>query len=59
MPHIPPLARLVEQFRRLPGIGAKSAIRLAYHVLAMDREQSRELADAIIEAKDKIGYCSV
>ncbi len=59
MPHIPPLARLVEQFRRLPGIGAKSAVRLAYHVLAMDREQSRELADAIIEAKDKIGYCSV
>jgi recombination protein RecR len=59
MPHIPPLARLVEQFRRLPGIGPKSATRLAYHVLAMDREQSRELAEAIIEAKEKIGYCSV
>lgn len=59
MPHIPPLARLVEQFRRLPGIGPKSATRLAYHVLAMDREQSRELAEAIIDAKEKIGYCSV
>lgn len=59
MPHIPPLARLVEQFRRLPGIGAKSATRLAYHILAMDREQSRELAAAIIDAKEKIGYCSV
>jgi recombination protein RecR len=59
MPHIAPLAKLVEQFRRLPGIGSKSAIRLAYHVLAMDREQSRELAEAIIEAKEKIGYCSV
>lgn len=59
MPHIAPLARLVEQFRRLPGIGPKSAIRLAYHILAMDREQSRELAEAIIDAKEKIGYCSV
>jgi recombination protein RecR len=59
MPHIPPLARLVEQFRRLPGIGPKSATRLAYHILAMDREQSRELAAAIIDAKEKIGYCSV
>ncbi|MDT8903003.1 recombination mediator RecR [Anaeroselena agilis] len=59
MPHIAPLARLVEQFRRLPGIGPKSATRLAYHVLAMDREQSRDLAEAIIEAKEKIGYCSI
>lgn len=59
MAHIAPLARLVEQFRRLPGIGPKSATRLAYHVLAMDREQSRDLAEAIIEAKEKIGYCSV
>jgi recombination protein RecR len=59
MAHIAPLARLVEQFRRLPGIGPKSATRLAYHVLAMDRAQSRDLAEAIIEAKEKIGYCSV
>lgn len=59
MQYIPPLARLVEQFRRLPGIGPKSAARLAYHVLAMDKQQSRELAEAIIEAKEKIGYCSV
>jgi recombination protein RecR len=59
MHYIAPLARLVEQFRRLPGIGPKSATRLAYHVLAMSKQQSRELAEAIIEAKDKIGYCSV
>jgi len=59
MAHIAPLARLVEQFRRLPGIGPKSATRLAYHVLAMDRAQSRDLAEAIIEAKEKIGYCSI
>lgn len=59
MQHIAPLARLVEQFRRLPGIGAKSAARLAYHVLAMDKQQSRDLAEAILDAKEKIGYCSV
>ena len=59
MQHIAPLARLVEQFRRLPGIGPKSATRLAYHVLAMDRDQTRELAEAIVDAKEKIGYCSV
>jgi recombination protein RecR len=58
MQYIAPLARLVEQFRRLPGIGPKSAARLAYHVLAMDKQQSRDLAEAIIEAKEKIGYCS-
>lgn len=59
MQHIAPLARLVEQFRRLPGIGPKSATRLAYYVLAMEKSQSRELAEAIIDAKEKIGYCSV
>lgn len=58
MQHIAPLAKLVEQFRRLPGIGPKSATRLAYHVLAMDKQQSRDLAEAIIDAKEKIGYCS-
>ncbi len=59
MHYIAPLARLVEQFRRLPGIGPKSATRLAYHVLAMDKQQSRELVEAITEAKEKIGYCSI
>jgi recombination protein RecR len=58
MQYIAPLARLVEEFRRLPGIGPKSAIRLAYHVLAMDKERSRNLAEAILEAREKIGYCS-
>lgn len=59
MQYIAPLARLVEQFRRLPGIGPKSAVRLAYHILSMDKQQSRDLAEAILEAKEKIGYCSV
>lgn len=58
MQQIAPLTQLVEQFRTLPGIGAKTAARLAYHVLDMDMERARRLASAIIEAKEKIGFCS-
>ena len=59
MQQVAPLVKLVEQFRRLPGIGPKSATRLAYYVLEMERSQAQALAQAIIEAKDRIGYCSV
>ena len=59
MSYIAPIGRLVEQFRRLPGIGPKSAARLAYHVLKMDNSQVAALAQAIVEAKERIGYCSV
>ncbi len=58
MQYIAPLAKLIEHFRALPGIGSKTAVRLAYHVLDMDVEQARALAGAIIEAKEKIGYCN-
>ena len=54
-----PLARLVEQLQRLPGIGAKSAQRLAYHVLKTPREEVEQLADAMREVKDRVTYCSV
>lgn len=54
-----PLAQLVEQFRRLPGIGPKTATRLAYHVLAMDAERALSLARAITDAKEKITCCSI
>ena len=54
-----PLAQLMEHFRRLPGIGPKTAARLAYHVLSMERDRALALAHSIIEAKDKISYCSV
>jgi recombination protein RecR len=54
-----PLAQLIEQFRRLPGIGPKTATRLAYHVLALDKDRALALARAITEAKDKMAYCSV
>jgi recombination protein RecR len=53
-----PLARLVEQLQRLPGIGAKSAQRLAFHVLKTPREDVERLADAMREVKDRITYCS-
>jgi recombination protein RecR len=54
-----PLARLVEQLQRLPGIGAKSAQRLAFHLLKTPREDVERLADAMREMKDRITYCSV
>lgn len=59
MSYIAPIARLVEHFRRLPGIGPKSAVRLAYHVLKMDKDKAAALAEAIMYAKERVGYCSV
>lgn len=59
MQYIAPLAKLIEQFRALPGIGSKTAARLAYYVLEMDKARAEGLAQAIIEAKEKIGYCDV
>ena len=55
---IKPLARLHEQLRRLPGIGSKTALRLAYHVLDMQVEDVRELAEALINAREQIRVCS-
>ena len=59
MQYIAPLAKLIEHFRALPGIGSKTAVRLAYHVLEMDVAKARALAEAIVEAREKIGFCSV
>ncbi|WP_315374134.1 recombination mediator RecR [uncultured Selenomonas sp.] len=59
MQYIAPLAKLIEHFRALPGIGSKTAVRLAYHVLDMDAAKARALAEAIVEAREKIGICSV
>ena len=49
-----PLERLVEQFERLPGIGRKTAGRLAYHLLSRSDAEAKAFADAILEAKEKI-----
>ena len=59
MQYIAPLAKLIEHFRALPSIGSKTAVRLAYHVLDMDAAKAKALAEAIVEAREKIGFCSV
>ena len=53
-----PLTRLVEQLQKLPGIGAKSAQRLAFHILKTPREDADRLCDAIRDVKDRVTYCS-
>jgi recombination protein RecR len=54
-----PLARLVGEFEKLPGIGPKSAQRLAFFVLRLSDEEAKAIADAILDVKQKIGYCRV
>lgn len=54
-----PLARLIDELKRLPGIGQKSAQRIAFHLERATREDVARLAAAILDAKDKIHLCSV
>jgi len=54
-----PLARLIDELKRLPGIGQKSAQRIAFHLERAPREDVQRLAEALLEAKDKIRLCSV
>jgi len=54
-----PVARVVEEFNKLPGIGPKSAQRLAYHLLRRPDEESKALAEAILTLKEKIKLCSI
>jgi recombination protein RecR len=54
-----PLARLIEQLQKLPGIGAKGAQRLAFHILKNPREDAERLRDAIRDVKDQVTYCSI
>lgn len=53
-----PVARLVDQFHKLPGIGPKTAQRLTYYLVRMPEEQARELAEAVISVKERIVLCS-
>jgi recombination protein RecR len=55
----PSITRLIDELKHLPGIGQKTAQRLAFHLLRVDREQAFALSDAIREAKEKIRECSV
>ena len=54
-----PLARLIREFKRLPGIGQKSAQRLAFHVLRQSREDAAALSEALLDVKDKLGICAI
>jgi len=54
-----PLSKLIEQLQRLPGIGAKSAQRLAFHVMKTPREDVERLAEAMREVKERVTYCSI
>lgn len=56
---IAPLAKLIEQFERMPGVGKKSAQRMAFYVLNLSDEKANEFASAITQAHEKIRRCSV
>ena len=53
-----PVTKLIDEFQRLPGIGYKSAQRLAFYILKINREEAERLTAAIAEVKDKIIFCS-
>jgi recombination protein RecR len=55
----PSVNRLIDELKRLPGIGQKSAQRLAFYLLRVDRDQAFALSDAIREAKEKVRECSI
>lgn len=57
MSHSPLIGRLIEALRCLPGVGPKSAQRMAYHLLERNREGARRLAEALVEAVEKVGHC--
>lgn len=53
-----PLARLIQEFKRLPGIGQKSAQRIAFHLLRTPREDAERLSAAVLDVKDKLTICA-
>lgn len=59
VPPAEPVSRLIEEFNKLPGIGPKSAARLAYYLLRMPEAEARSLAEAIIAIKEKTVLCSI
>jgi recombination protein RecR len=54
-----PLARLIQEIKRLPGIGQKSAQRIAFYILRSQRDDVERLAHALLDVKDKLGICSL
>jgi recombination protein RecR len=56
---IAPVARLIDELSRLPGVGRKTAQRLAYHVLRAPADEARGLAEALVAVKEQVAYCSI
>ena len=56
---IEPIGRLINQFSKLPGVGAKTAQRYAYRIINMSESEAKEFADAIIDAKKRVKYCKI
>ena len=56
---IAPVARLIEEFSKLPGIGQKTAQRLTYHALRAPADEARALAAALVAVKEQVAYCSI
>lgn len=56
---IKPLNNVYDQLRRLPGVGSKSALRIAYHIIDMSEEDVRRLADTLVQAKREIHFCCI
>lgn len=54
---VDPIARLIQSLGRLPGVGEKSATRLAFFIMRQGREFAQDLASALLEATDKVGFC--
>ena len=54
-----PVSRLIDEFVKLPGVGPKTAQRLAYFVLRLPDEEARRLAEAIVQVKERVVLCNV
>ena len=57
--HLPPFETLIDKLESLPGVGEKTANRLAYHIINMDRDDALAIADALYRCREKIGFCPV
>ena len=56
---IEPIGRLINQFAKLPGVGAKTAQRYAYRIINMSESEAKDFADAVIDAKKRVKYCKI
>ena len=57
--YIEPIGKLINEFTKLPGVGAKTAQRFAYQIIKMSEEEAKDFANAIINAKENVRYCTI